>query len=114
MPHGLKGNALAHVESIDDDDDMGMGEEEGWQSEYTQWWFDFLNEKGGKGVSKDTWAMVRVFRILSSRLQFTVSLQFLDFVRSIDAKFEKYDPEGTSSYVIHFRYCPEVGKSEEI
>ena len=58
MPHGLKGNALAHVESVDDDDDMGMGEEEGWQSEYTQWWFDFLNEKGGKGVSKDTWVMV--------------------------------------------------------
>ena len=31
----------------------------GWKDEYTQWWFDFLGEKGGKGVSKDTWAMVR-------------------------------------------------------
>ncbi len=30
----------------------------GWPEEYTQWWFDFLTQKGGKGVSKDTWVMV--------------------------------------------------------
>jgi DCN1-like protein 1/2 len=32
----------------------------GWRDEYTQWWFEYLTEKGGKGVSKDTWAMVRL------------------------------------------------------
>ena len=35
-----------------------MGSEEGWTNEFTQWWFEFLSEKGGKGVSKDTWMMV--------------------------------------------------------
>ncbi|KAA1474110.1 DUF298-domain-containing protein [Dentipellis sp. KUC8613] len=76
LPHGLQGGALAHIRARDDDgDDSMQGEEEGWKEEYTQWWFDFLNEKGGKGVSKDTWLM------------------FLDFVRTIDSKFEKYDME---------------------
>jgi len=75
LPHGLQGGALSHVHSKDSDDDDDMGSEEGWQEPYTQWWFDFLNEKGGKGVSKDTWVM------------------FLDFVRTIDARFEKYDME---------------------
>ena len=55
IPHGLQGGALAHVQR---DDDVDMTGEEGWKEEYTQWWFDFLNEKGGKGVSKDTWQMV--------------------------------------------------------
>jgi len=75
LPHGLHGGALSHVHSTDDDDDDDMGEEEGWRDEYTSWWFEFLNEKGGKGVSKDTWAM------------------FLEFVRSIDSEFENYDME---------------------
>ena len=44
----------------DDDKDVDMDEdEEGWQEEYLQWWFDFLNDRGGKGISKDTWMMVR-------------------------------------------------------
>jgi DCN1-like protein 1/2 len=30
----------------------------GWSDALTAWWFDFLDEKGGKGVSKDTWSMV--------------------------------------------------------
>ncbi|KAI0728924.1 defective in Cullin neddylation protein 1 [Fomitopsis betulina] len=72
IPHGLQGGALAHIQR---DDDVDMTGEEGWKEEYTQWWFDFLDEKGGKGVSKDTWQM------------------FLEFVRSIDSKFEKYDAE---------------------
>jgi len=75
IPHGLQGGALAHASSRDFDDDDDMGEEEGWKDEYTSWWFEFLDERGGKGVSKDTWAM------------------FLEFVRSIDANFKKYDPE---------------------
>jgi hypothetical protein len=33
-------------------------DEEGWKE--IQWWFDFLNQKGIKGVSKDTWVMVRL------------------------------------------------------
>jgi len=47
----------------------------GWRDEYTQWWFDFLGEKGGKGVSKDTWAMLP------------------DFIKTIDEKFENHDLE---------------------
>ncbi|KAK0200708.1 defective in Cullin neddylation protein 1, partial [Desarmillaria ectypa] len=77
LPHGLKGGALSHTTSTDEDDvDMDATSEEGWKDQYTQWWFEYLEAKGGKGVSKDTWSM------------------FLDFVRSIDAKFEKYDAEG--------------------
>jgi hypothetical protein len=37
---------------------------EGWHAGLTQWWFDFLDAKGGKGVSKDTWSMVRPPRTL--------------------------------------------------
>lgn len=66
IPHGLQGGALAHVHSQDEDEDDDMGEEQGWKAEYMQWWFDFLNEKGGKGISKDTWQMVRL-RFLSGR-----------------------------------------------
>lgn len=74
IPHGLGGGALSHITSVDNDDDdddedddedmiSGSGPETrdesgGWTSEHTQWWFDFLNEKGGKGISKDTWQMV--------------------------------------------------------
>ncbi|OCH92560.1 DUF298-domain-containing protein [Obba rivulosa] len=75
IPHGLEGRALAHVSAPDDDEDEDMEDEEGWKPEYLEWWFEFLNEKGGKGVSKDTWQM------------------FLEFVRTIDARFEKYDTE---------------------
>ena len=55
IPHGVHGGALAHVGGDDD-----MSDDEGWKDEYTQWWFEFLNEKGGKGISKDTWAMVKI------------------------------------------------------
>lgn len=66
LPAGLQGGALAHIvprpsESdggYDDDDAMIGVEEEGWKEEYTDWWFEFLTEKGGKGISKDTWQMV--------------------------------------------------------
>lgn len=70
LPHGLEGGALSHIHSDDDDNDTGSG----WKDEYTQWWFDFLNEKGGKGISKDTWVMV-CFILLSLpiRIKFIVS-----------------------------------------
>ena len=67
IPHGLKGGALAHVSSSaqqdgDGDGDVVMGSagEEGWKDEYTQWWFEFLEGSGAKGVSKDVWHMVSV------------------------------------------------------
>ncbi|KAB5592265.1 DCN1-like protein 1 [Ceratobasidium theobromae] len=47
----------------------------GWKQEYTDWWFEFLKEKGGKGVSKDTWAMLP------------------EFIKVIDEKFENHDLE---------------------
>jgi DCN1-like protein 1/2 len=73
LPHGLKGGALSHINNKDEDEDEDMSGEEGWQEEHTQWWFEFLNEKKFKGISKDTWVVFR------------------DFVRTIDSKFEKHD-----------------------
>ncbi|KAF8970704.1 defective in Cullin neddylation protein 1 [Flammula alnicola] len=74
LPHGFQGGALSHITTRDGDDDVKM-DEEGWKEEYNQWWFDFLTQKGHKGVSKDTWVM------------------FLDFIRSIDSNFSNYDME---------------------
>ncbi|GLB44479.1 putative neddylation of cullins play an essential role in the regulation of SCF-type complexes activity [Lyophyllum shimeji] len=75
IPHGLAGGAVSHTKDISEDGDVSMEHEEGWQPDYLEWWFEFLNEKGGKGVSKDTWGM------------------FLDFVRTINATFTNYDME---------------------
>ena len=58
IPHGLRGGALSHVPPEDADDDMDMDGDEGWKDEYTEWWFEFLTERGVKGISKDTWSMV--------------------------------------------------------
>lgn len=71
IPHGLRGGALSHIHATDDDQDDDMGEGGGWQDEYVQWWFDFLNEKGVKGISKDTWNMVSYYlgRISKSYLK---------------------------------------------
>ncbi|KIM41840.1 hypothetical protein M413DRAFT_27408 [Hebeloma cylindrosporum] len=75
LPHGFSGGALNRISLRDGDNDHNMDGEEGFKEEYIQWWFEFLNKKGHKGVSKDTWVM------------------FLDFIRSIDAKFSTYDME---------------------
>ncbi|KAL1943222.1 hypothetical protein VTO73DRAFT_4297 [Trametes versicolor] len=80
IPHGLAGGALAHVTAggQDSDGDEVMASAapgEGWKDVYTQWWFEFLEGSGAKGVSKDVWQM------------------FSEFVRTIDSKFEKYDAE---------------------
>lgn len=77
IPHGLTGMALAHTsdEDTDDDEDTSMDAEEGWKPEFTEWWFEFLTTKGGKGVSKDTWMM------------------FLVFIRTIDSGFQDHDYE---------------------
>lgn len=94
LPHGLQGGALAHITDASDEDVDMESQEDGWKPEYLQWWFDFLNEKGGKGVSKDTWNMVcfpffqEQFRLNSFRRQ------FLDFIRTINSKFSNYDMEG--------------------
>lgn len=58
LPTGLTGGALKH-DLTGEDVDMDAEESSGWTDEHTQWWFQFLTEKGGKGVSKDTWMMVR-------------------------------------------------------
>jgi hypothetical protein len=59
LPHGFSGGALAHVPLRDNDNDSSMDGGEGFKEEYIEWWFEFLAQKGYKGVSKDTWAMVR-------------------------------------------------------
>lgn len=74
LPAGLDGGALSHIidgasprtlrrrhfnDFTAEDEDQPMdGSDQGWTVEHTQWWFEFLTEKGGKGVSKDTWSMV--------------------------------------------------------
>lgn len=62
--HGLTGNALDHTphgdgDTDEEEDHTSMDTEEGWKSEFTRWWVEFLIENGTKGVSKDTWTMVR-------------------------------------------------------
>lgn len=75
LPAGQKGRALQHVDAKYDGDEViyTPSREPGWKPEYNDLWFQFMTEKGGKGVSKDTWQM------------------FFDFIRTIDDKFEKYD-----------------------
>ncbi|KAI0258734.1 Cullin binding-domain-containing protein [Gloeopeniophorella convolvens] len=72
LPHGLQGGALR---SQDYDGDDTMREGGGWTASHTQLWYQFLDEKNIKGISKDTWAM------------------FIAFLHTIDAKFETYDME---------------------
>ncbi|KAG2117152.1 defective in Cullin neddylation protein 1, partial [Suillus discolor] len=74
LPTGLTGGALKHDLTGEDIDMDGEGSF-GWTDEHTQWWFQFLTEKGGKGVSKDTWMML------------------FDFIRSIDSQFLTHDAE---------------------
>ena len=99
IPHGLTGAALAHTSNDDEDDggDTLMGTEEGWRSDFTSWWFEFLTTKGGKGVSKDTWTMVGsipfVGFIFSHHGDTSLRSQFLHFVRTVDPEFENHDYE---------------------
>lgn len=70
LPHGIQGGALSHITSRDDDGDDSMtGADEGWKLEYNSWWYEFLeNEAKMKGVSKDTWMMVRFLHYHMSRV----------------------------------------------
>ena len=71
IPHGIAGGALSHIvgpTGQDEDGDEHMADggahagapayEEGWGEQHTAWWFEFLEESGTKGVSKDVWQMV--------------------------------------------------------
>ncbi|KAG6335813.1 hypothetical protein ID866_3271 [Astraeus odoratus] len=78
----MEGNDDGGHEEDEDED------EQGWEETHTQWWFEFIKEKGGKGVSKDTWQMVRFFLFRLYRLSFAL---LADFIRTIDAKFKKHD-----------------------
>jgi len=77
LPAGQRGQALRHMDMTTDastgDVTYHPSKEPGWKPEYNALWFEYLNEKGGKGISKDTWHM------------------FFDFMRTIDAKFQKHD-----------------------
>ena len=78
LPVGLSGASLSHrVLSPDGEEIPPPPGEQGWSEANTQLWLEYMQEKGGKGVSKDTWSM------------------FLDFVRSVDDKLTRYDTEGT-------------------
>lgn len=58
IPLGLEGGALSHVCGDEDEGDAMEADEEGWKPEYTEWWIEFLEQSGTKGVSNDTWNMV--------------------------------------------------------
>jgi len=75
IPFGLSEGALAHVDDLNSDPPVSTYP--GWKPEYTQMWFEYLEGKNVKGVSKDTWNM------------------FIDFVRTIDEKFQRHDTEGS-------------------
>ncbi|KAJ7447330.1 Cullin binding-domain-containing protein [Mycena galericulata] len=76
LPHGMAGGALSHIAPEGGDGGrMQVDDVDAFSDEHVQWWFEFLQERGGKGVSKDTWVM------------------FHDFIRTIDARFETYDME---------------------
>ncbi|KAF8330192.1 defective in Cullin neddylation protein 1 [Cantharellus anzutake] len=68
LPIGLEGDALRR--------------EDGWKSDHNGWWFEFLDAKGGKGISKDVWNM------------------FYEFIRSIDSRFENYDEDAAWPSII--------------
>ena len=102
IPCGLQNGALSHIigpSGRDGDDVLMSDHEEGWRDEYTDWWFDCLNQKGMKGVSKDVWqrGCTSSATTLGTLTNMGVC-QFLEFVRTIDAKFEKHDLECTSCY----------------
>jgi len=75
LPLGLCGGAISHVDDLSVDPPQSTYP--GWRDEHTQWWFDYLEKKSVKGISKDTWNM------------------FIDFVRTIDDRFERHDHEGS-------------------
>ena len=60
IPLGLSGGALNHVSGDEDESDAMQSDEEGWKTEYTEWWIEFLEQSGAKGVSNDTWNMVSI------------------------------------------------------
>lgn len=60
-------------EESEDEDGGNGGGRVGWGNEHTEWWLEYMREKGGRGVSKDTWQML------------------VDFIQSVDAKFENHD-----------------------
>ncbi|KAF8502991.1 defective in Cullin neddylation protein 1 [Hysterangium stoloniferum] len=72
LPHAVAGGALVHVP--DDDEQERPDGTQGWNDSLTMLWFEFLAEKGGKGISRDTWNM------------------FISFARTVD--FDKHDFEG--------------------
>ena len=61
LPAGLKGRALQHMDTRMEDDEViyTPSREPGWKTVHSELWFEYMTEKGGKGVSKDTWQMVR-------------------------------------------------------
>ena len=56
IPFGLKGGAL-RTQDFGGNDLSKVNV--GWTEEHTQLWYGFLKEKNIKGISKDTWSMVR-------------------------------------------------------
>ena len=69
IPHGLSGGALSHAnEDEGEDDEMnGTENDEGWKPEHLQWWFEFLEQKGLKAITQDTWKMVSRSTFLTER-----------------------------------------------
>src|SRR6266404_7228174 len=64
LPHGLKGGALRLQDPCGDEPMKADG---GWTEEHSQLWYEFLNERHIKGISKDTWSMARIVSLARFR-----------------------------------------------
>ena len=80
LPAGQRGQALRHMDMITDaltgDVIYQPSKEPGWKPEHNALWFEYLNEKAGKGISKDTWLMVSDV----SNCSYASMLVFLDSI----------------------------------
>ena len=67
LPHGLKGGAISTPNAPDDVDINGknLPAEQSWTIERIAMWFQFLDDKGLKGISRDSWLMVSGIRLMN-------------------------------------------------
>jgi len=67
LPHGLKGGAISTPHAPDDVDIDGekLPAEQSWTIERIAMWFQFLDDRGLKGISRDSWLMVSGTRLIS-------------------------------------------------
>lgn len=71
LPFGLRGGALRMQDHSGHDLSKANG---GWTDDHTQLWYEFLKEKNIKGISKDTWSMVRANFLFTSSVCLSIRM----------------------------------------